>query len=61
MQDNSTRIGDVLFYFYICFGKTQHPLAMVSLFSLPYQTEEFFRTQVEQYTYANHCQRLRGL
>lgn len=35
MQDNSTRIGDVLFYFYICFGKTQHPLAMVSLFSLP--------------------------
>ena len=28
-------IGNVQFYFYICFGKAQHPLAMVSLFSLP--------------------------
>src|SRR6266702_4698631 len=28
-------IGNVQFYFYICFGEAQHPLAMVSLFSLP--------------------------
>lgn len=30
-------IRDILFYFYICFGETQYPLAMVSLFSLPDQ------------------------
>jgi hypothetical protein len=33
--DGGTRIGNVSFYFYIRFGKVQHPLAMVSLFSLP--------------------------
>ena len=31
------RIADVQFYFCMCFGGTQHPLAMVRLFSLPDQ------------------------
>ena len=29
------RIGDVQFYFYICFGEDQYPLAMVWLFLPP--------------------------
>jgi hypothetical protein len=33
--DGGTHIGNVSFYFYIRFGEVQHPLAMVSLFSLP--------------------------
>ncbi|KAF8266442.1 hypothetical protein EI94DRAFT_1483201, partial [Lactarius quietus] len=34
-QEIDTHIAEVLFYFYIRFGETQHPLAMVSMFSLP--------------------------
>jgi hypothetical protein len=34
-QDGVTRIAQVQFYFYIRFGEDRHPLAMVSLFSLP--------------------------
>jgi hypothetical protein len=34
-REGGTHIGDVLFYFYICFGEDQYPLAMVWLFSLP--------------------------
>ena len=34
-QDGGTRIADVQFYFYIRFGDDRHPLAMVSMFSLP--------------------------
>ena len=34
-QGGGTRIGDVQFYFYMCFGEDQYPLAMVWLFSPP--------------------------
>lgn len=29
------RIAEVRFYFYMCFGDSQYPLAMVNLFSVP--------------------------
>ncbi|KAH8981811.1 hypothetical protein EDB92DRAFT_1969673 [Lactarius akahatsu] len=35
IHNNSTRIGNVQFYFCIRFGDTRHPLAMISLFSPP--------------------------
>ena len=31
------RIADVVFYFFMCFGDSLYPLAMVDLFSLPDQ------------------------
>ena len=35
MYNGCTRIASVLFYFYILFGDTRNPLAMLSLFSTP--------------------------
>ena len=34
-QEGNIRVADVQFYFYIRFGDDRHPLAMVSMFSLP--------------------------
>ncbi|KAF8269529.1 hypothetical protein EI94DRAFT_1573913 [Lactarius quietus] len=34
-QEIGMCVAEVLFYFYIRFGETQHPLAMISMFSLP--------------------------
>lgn len=34
-QEDGTRVGNVQYYFYIRFDDNRHPLAMVSLFSLP--------------------------
>ena len=34
-QDDGTRIGNIPFYFYICFGDNRYPLAVATMFTLP--------------------------